>query len=415
MPSVLQKSSLAKICLLGIFLLGLFLTPLSYSLETLSDQDRLVDQTASENQNNLSFKNSDFQEKLQLFLLTTAISENIPFDILQPSFSNMKPNVKVKKYIAPDPHGKVLPKNWTSYLANVMSSKRLIAGEKFWRTHQNFLEKTQLETGVPVEIIVSILGIETIYGSYMGDFSVRDSLTTLAFDYPPASNKTSRETLFKNQLKDLIVYCWNKNNANSSSFGLCLNQLGSFAGAIGMPQFMPSSILKFAKDGDGDGKIDLRNNPQDAILSVANFLVAHGWKKDEPIELSINNQQQSLKITQQLADGDPAPKLSLGQLKNERIIDEWPSPLNSDTPALIVDLPRIDPKGEIQTSYLVGLKNFEVITQYNRSFFYAQAVTEFGSALAQSVKNNLHQTTKKEAVKQGKRQLKDSGHHGHTQ
>jgi membrane-bound lytic murein transglycosylase B len=183
-------------------------------------------------------------------------------------------------------------------------------------------------------------------------------------------------------------------------------QEGSFAGAIGMPQFMPSSIRQFARDGNGDGKIDLRSSPEDAMQSIAQFLLEHGWKTSEPIYLSISPEMQESSIVKELADGDPNPKFTLGELKNKKIIANWPSTLDENSPALIVDLPRIEKDGSTKVDYLVGLRNFEVITQYNRSFFYAMSVTEFGQAVIQngwSTKN----------AKPGKSLSTNTGHHGH--
>jgi membrane-bound lytic murein transglycosylase B len=254
----------------------------------------------------------------------------------------------------------------------------LAAGQKFWTTHRSFIEKTEKETGIPAEIIVSIIGVETIYGRHMGGFSVRDSLSTLGFDYPNAPNKPARETLFKNQLEDLILLCWAENR-QAKPFKTCLNQTGSYAGAIGLPQFMPGSIRRFATDGDKDGKIDLRNSPEDAIASVANFLKVHGWVQDEPIYFEIEGNQSAQDIAARLADGEPKAKLQLGDLINQGLLKQ--SSLPASTPSLIVDLPSPGNNGGTEVRYVIGLRNFLAICDYNRSFFYAQSVAEFAEAL----------------------------------
>ena len=222
------------------------------------------------------------------------------------------------------------------------------------------------------------IGVETIYGKHMGGFSVRDTLITLGFDYPNTPNRSSREALFKNQLEDLILLC-RAENSQASPFKKCLNQLGSYAGAIGLPQFMPGSIRRFAVDGNNDGRIDLRNSPEDAIASVANFLKAHGWVTGEPIYLDIQSNDEVVNLAKKLADGEPKAKLKLGDLAKDQIIPKTELP--DTTPSLVVDLPSPDGNGGTEVKYVIGLRNFIAICDYNRSFFYAQSVAEFAQAL----------------------------------
>jgi membrane-bound lytic murein transglycosylase B len=181
-----------------------------------------------------------------------------------------------------------------------------------------------------------------------------------------------------NQLEDLILLCWEENR-QAKPFKACLNQTGSFAGAIGLPQFMPGSIRRFAVDGNKDGKIDLRNSPEDAIASVANFLIMHGWVKDEPIYFEIENNQAAQENALRLADGEPKAKLQLGDLINQGLLKQ--SSLPANTPSLIVDLPSPGIGGGTDVRYVIGLRNFLAICDYNRSFFYAQSVAEFAEAL----------------------------------
>jgi membrane-bound lytic murein transglycosylase B len=142
---------------------------------------------------------------------------------------------------------------------------------------------------------------------------------------------------------------------------------------------MPGSILRFAVDGDLDGKIDLRNSPEDAIASVANFLKAHGWVNGEPIYLDLKDDDGAAMSAKLLADGKPVAKLQLGDLVSKNIIDKIDLP--NDTPSLIVDLPSPDKDGGTEVRYVVGLRNFIAICEYNRSFFYAQSVAEFAEVL----------------------------------
>ncbi len=315
-------------------------------------------------------------DSLQTFLEMVSKKHQIPLSDLKLAFDDTKALPSIKKLVMPPPPG--FQKNWRVYRSRFIEPRRLAAGQKFWATHRSFIEKTEKETGVPAEIIVSIIGVETIYGRHMGNFSVRDTLSTLGFDYPKAPNKLARETLFKNQLEDLILLCWTE-NSQAKPFKTCLNQTGSFAGAIGLPQFMPGSIRRFAVDGDKDGKIDLRNSPEDAIASVANFLVVHGWVKDEPIYFEIESNQTAQDNAARLADGEPKAKLQLGDLIKQGLLKQ--SSLPASTPSLIVDLPSPGNNGGTDVRYVIGLRNFLAICDYNRSFFYAQSVAEFAEAL----------------------------------
>lgn len=315
-------------------------------------------------------------DSLQSFLEKVSKNHQIPLNDLKLAFEDTKAIPSIKKLVMPPPPG--FQKNWNVYRSRFVEPRRLAAGQKFWVTHRPFIEKTEKETGVPAEIIVSIIGVETIYGRHMGGFSVRDTLSTLGFDYPNTPNKTARETLFKNQLEDLILLCWAENR-QPKPFKTCLNQTGSYAGAIGLPQFMPGSIRRFAVDGNKDGKIDLRNSPEDAIASVANFLKVHGWVQGESIYLEIESGQSAQDNAARLADGEPKAKLQLGELINQGLLKQ--SSLPPNTPSLIVDLPSPGNNGGTDVRYVIGLRNFLAICDYNRSFFYAQSVAEFAEAL----------------------------------
>ena len=315
-------------------------------------------------------------DSLQTFLEKVSKNHQIPLSDLKRAFEDTKAIPSIKKLVMPPPPG--FQKNWKVYRSRFVEPRRLAAGQKFWATHRSFIEKTEKETGVPAEIIVSIIGVETIYGRHMGGFSVRDTLSTLGFDYPNTPNKLARETLFKNQLEDLILLCWSENR-QAKPFKTCLNQTGSYAGAIGLPQFMPGSIRRFAVDGNKDGKIDLRNSPEDAIASVANFLKVHGWVQDEPIYFEIESNQTAQDNAARLADGEPKAKFQLGDLVSQGLLKQ--SSLPANTPSLIVDLPSPGNNGGTEVRYVIGLRNFLAICDYNRSFFYAQSVAEFAEAL----------------------------------
>ncbi len=391
----LALAQLGLVCGITTLILSACSTLPSKQAEQKSDSNQVI--------NNDNFAELEKKpDSLVPFLEKVSQDHQIPLRDLQLAFDDAKTIPSIKKLVMPPPVG--FQKNWKVYRSRFVEPKRLAAGQQFWKKHRTFIEATANKTGVPAEVIVSIIGVETIYGKHMGGFSVRDTLITLGFDYPNTPNKASRETLFKNQLEDLILLCRTE-NPQAVPFKKCLNQLGSYAGAIGLPQFMPGSIRRFAVDGNNDGKIDLRNSPEDAIASVANFLKAHGWVTGEPIYLSINNNDEVITLAKKLADGEPKAKLKLGDLAKDQIISKTELP--DTTPSLVVDLPSPDGNGGTEVKYVVGLRNFIAICDYNRSFFYAQSVAEFAQALRGEVPGQ-EVTAKKPSEKTKKTSKKSS-------
>ena len=334
-----------------------------------------------------------FNQNLNQLITQIAQTQGIPQASLESGFSDTKTIPSIRKLVLP-PSGN-FKKNWVAYRKRFIEPVRLKAGKAFWEQNQAFLNKTEQESGVPAEVIVSIIGIETIYGRQTGNFRVKDVLSTLAFSYPDTPNKASREQLFKDQLQELILMCWtegggslpaknSKPGLSQTRFNACLNQNSSYAGAIGLPQFMPSSIRSFAVDGDGDGHVDLKKSPKDAIASVANFMMRHGWQPGMPIYFPV--QEAAINEARLLADGEPQLKYTIQELITNGILTNEQGDLQSggvelQSKALIVDLPYPDKDGNDQMRYVVGLNNFLTIVQYNRSYFYAQSVAEFAEAL----------------------------------
>jgi len=334
-----------------------------------------------------------FSQNLNDLITQVSQTQQIPLSSLEAGFLDAKTIPSIRKLVLPP--SATFKKNWLVYRQRFIEPVRLKAGRAFWEQNQAFLSQTEQATGVPAELIVAIIGIETIYGRQTGTFRVKDVLSTLAFSYPDTPNKTAREQLFKDQLKDLILMCWNEaggklpsNNStqgvNQSRLNACLNQNSSYAGAIGLPQFMPSSIRSFAVDGDGDGRIDLRLNPKDAIASVANFMKMHGWQTGMPISFPV--QEKGIPAARALADGEPQLKYTVQELIDKGILTNSQGDLQTggvapQSKALIVDLPYPDKDGNDQVYYVVGLNNFLSIVQYNRSYFYAQSVAEFAQEL----------------------------------
>lgn len=264
----------------------------------------------------------------------------------------------------PAPPGK--PKNWAAYRSRFVEPVRIDAGVAFWNTYADALTRAEKLYGVPAEIIVAIIGVETVYGRNTGNFRVMDAITTLAFAYPDTPNRSTRMAYFRGELENTLLFA---RDEKIDPFSL----LGSYAGAIGWPQFMPGSIRRFAVDFDGNGHIDLRNSPVDAIGSVANFLVQHGWRTGEPtvfpatVDMTENWQRF-------IGQGLEA-KFSVAELKAAGVTPTIEPP--SDMLFGLVDLQN----GAEASEYWLGAPNFFAITQYNRSFFYAMSVIDLSRAV----------------------------------
>ncbi len=248
---------------------------------------------------------------------------------------------------------------WHEYRNIFLKEKRINEGVVFWKEHKVTLEQVSKESGVPIEIIVSIIGVETSYGKIMGNYRVIDALYTLAFDYP------KRSPFFTKELEKFIVLTQKEKIS-------ALETKGSYAGAMGFGQFMPSSYLMYAKDFDGDKQRDLLNNIDDAIASVANYFKAHGWKNSHPI----THQAKVSKSFEKLKKQALKPSLSVKQLmeKGYTIKPE----LKHDEMVSLTQLEQTD-----GMEYWFGLHNFYVITRYNHSHMYAMAVYQ----LSQEIKS----------------------------
>ncbi|MCE7527642.1 lytic transglycosylase domain-containing protein [Polynucleobacter sp. IMCC 30228] len=372
-------------CILIALCLSGCTTPIpSGTPETLVSQDPIAPAQTP----NARAPDASFAKNLTELLLQVSNNHNVPLPILEAGFQDTKSIHSIKKLVLPP--SQEFKKNWAAYRLRFIEPVRIKAAQAFWVQNREFLSQTEASTGVPAPLIVAIIGIETIYGRQLGAFRAKDVLTTLAFEYPPTPNQATREALFREQIKELILLCWAESNTGANfqqtQFNQCLNQNSSYAGAIGLPQFMPSSIRAYAKDGDGDNKIDLKVSAKDAIASVANFLQQQGWQVGMPIYFPLLPSSQALTAAALLADGEPDLKhtiqelIRLGILAPERG-DLQHGGVSPTSKALIVDLPYLDKKGLEQTRYVVGLANFLSIVNYNRSYFYAQSVAEFAEAL----------------------------------
>jgi membrane-bound lytic murein transglycosylase B len=253
-------------------------------------------------------------------------------------------------------------RNWLEYRNRYIEPARIDAGLAFWRAQRPTLNRAEDQFGVPAEIIVAIIGIETYYGRHTGNFRTLDVFTTLTFDYP------RRADFYRREFEEFLLLA-REQNADPTAFR------GSFAGAIGLPQFMPGSIRRWAVDFDGDARIDLLGSPADAIGSVANFLAAHGWQRGQPIMLEVESDEATVDA---LGRGI-LPTTSWSSALAAGVVGDLPLAL--DTPVLLIDLPLTGPDGEPTRVYRIGTVNFSAILHYNRSYFYAASVTEFAAAV----------------------------------
>lgn len=289
----------------------------------------------------------------------------IPVAYTTALLQNANYNATAAKLMAPS-KGRI-KKSWVTYRNRFVEPIRIREGLAFWRNHAETLAKAEQQYGVPASILVAIIGVETLYGKYTGDFNVLEVLSTLGFSYPDDS-RPERGELFRNQLADLI-YLDQAGILDASSVE------GSFAGAMGLPQFMPGSLLRYARDGDNDGKISLHDSIADVSASIANFLLEHGWSVGQPPFLSVPLPSQPEK----LVTGGLEATLNWSDLYPNQ---SAPNQLRS-VPLGMVNLVD-EPRGTVE--YRVATPSFFSITHYNRSYFYAASVVELANALEAGMK-----------------------------
>lgn len=301
------------------------------------------------------------REEVRDFISSMADRHGFDPAALNETFAKVRRSPEVLRLIAPPPAG--FRKSWDAYRTRFLDPLRINEGVRFWQEHEAALERAREAWGVPPEFVVAIIGVETIYGRITGNFRVVDALATLAFDYP------RRAPFFREELEHYLLL------ARDQRFDP-LQPRGSYAGAIGLPQFMPGSIRRHATDFDGDGRIDLATSPVDAIGSVARFLSRHGWVPGEPthFEATIADPHR----LGPLIDSGIEPQWTIDELAQWGVGST--GPIGPDVRLALIDLPN----GDRPPSYVLGARNFHVITRYNRSSFYAMAVIELARALARA-------------------------------
>jgi membrane-bound lytic murein transglycosylase B len=294
--------------------------------------------------------------EIQSFVETAAAANQMePLDVYR-LLAKAEPQPKIIELIS-KPAEKVSP--WWEYRERFMTEQRIAEGAQFMQEHRARLEKAHQETGVAPEYVVAIIGVETFYGRITGKFRVLDALATLAFDYPP------RSEFFRSELAQFIAL--SREEAVDP-----LTAMGSYAGAMGAGQFMPSSYRAYAVDGSNDRQRNLFADWDDVIASVANYFKKHGWVADGPV-LAEAVLQPDAPVT---ADpGNLTLNETVAGLKAKGVAFE-----TGETETTKVLL--IPAETEIGPAYRVGFKNFEVITRYNRSVRYAMAVHDLATTIA---------------------------------
>jgi membrane-bound lytic murein transglycosylase B len=253
-------------------------------------------------------------------------------------------------------------KAWYEYRAIFLTEKRASGGLAFYAKHRDVLHRAEQELGVPAEVIVAIIGVETSYGGNTGSYRVIDALSTLAFDYP------KRSRFFTGELKNFLIL-----TRDQGLDPLALK--GSYAGAMGYGQFMPSSYLSYAIDFDGDGLIDIWNNPVDAIGSVANYFNRHGWKTGEPVVFTAQASAGAADSWFVQRRSDLVPEHTVADFAGAGITVEQDLGPDDMATAMKFEL-------EDGYEYWLGLHNFYVITRYNHSAMYAMSVHQLSREIA---------------------------------
>ena len=271
----------------------------------------------------------------------------------------------VARLIMPPPAGTA--KNWAAYRGRFIEPDRARAGAAFWAAHQRWLDAAEQRYGVPAAVVVGIIGVETFYGRIMGNFRVLDALTTLSLDFP--SGRKDRSAFFRDELGQFLRLAYTEQLPPASV-------KGSFAGAIGLGQFMPGSINRFAVDFDGNGHIDMVASAADVIGSVAHYLASHGWQRGLPTHYAVKPPVDSSERAALLLP-DILPSFSATQMAERGAVLDAAGAAH-EGPLALVELQN----GEAAPSYVAGTQNFYAVTRYNWSSYYALAVIELGQAVA---------------------------------
>ena len=277
---------------------------------------------------------------------------------------------QLAKLVVPPPV--TAPRNWQQYRSRFLETERVQAGVAFWQTHLELLERASSSYGVPAEIIIGIIGVETFYGRNQGRYRVLDALATLALDFPAEHPRAAARTAFFRS--ELGAFLKQRQQAGLDP----LKARGSYAGAMGIPQFMPSSWARYAVDFDNDGRVDLSDSTADAIGSVAHYFKSFNWKPGMPTHYPVDFDYARLDMPA-LLEPDIKPTFAVDQFAAKGVVLGSAARQHAG-PLALIELQN----GDYSPSYVAGTENFYAITRYNWSSYYALAVIELGQAVAKA-------------------------------
>lgn len=293
-------------------------------------------------------------ESVHAFIEQMAIKHQFDESELDDLFETVEIKQDILKRISSPSEG--LP--WYKYRKIFLTDARIDAGVQFWRDNEPALTAAEQKYGVPAEIIVAIIGVETLFGKNTGNHRVIDALSTLAFAYPP------RSKFFTGELENFLLLCRDEHISPA-------DPLGSYAGAMGMPQFMPSSFRTYAVDFDNDKRSDIWHNSGDAIASVANYFAEHHWQTGQPVAVPVTAKDKNFEPA---LKNSLKPDLRVAELKSLNLIISRQLPLDSKVKLLSFE----QQQGK---ELWAALDNFYVITRYNHSPLYAMAVYQLSLSI----------------------------------
>lgn len=310
---------------------------------------------------NSSAVNLDKDPDVQLFINEMVQKHNFKQSELEAVFSQVEIKQKILDAIS-RPAEKT--KAWHEYREIFLTQKRIDNGVKFWQENNDIINYAEKVYGVAPEIMVAIIGVETFYGRRQGTYRVMDALSTLAFKYP------ERSKFFRGELKHFLLMSQQQNFDP-------LSRNGSYAGAMGMGQFIPSSYQSYAVDFDGDGQKDIWENNADAIGSVANYFKRHGWKKGQPVTDKLQLNKENTISNEERCKRSCKPKLSVADYKQKGL--QGKTSAEDKTSAILLILQQKSDK-----EYWLGYNNFYVISRYNHSTLYSMAVYQLSQEIKQA-------------------------------
>jgi len=304
------------------------------------------------------------REEIRAFASDVAWRRGLDAAWVEKQLAQARLQPSVQRLIMPPPAGTA--ENWAAYRDRFVEPQRISAGAAFWQAHASWLQRAEDRFGVPADIVVGIIGVETFYGRHMGSFRTIDALATLTFDFP--TGRRDRSAFFRSELEEFLVLSQREGFDPQGT-------RASFAGAMGLPQFMPGSINRYAVDFDGDGHIDLHASAADAIGSVAHYLAEFGWQRGMPTHYEV---AVPVDVTDRAAllAPDILPSFSAGQFEERGAVLDPAGHGHEGLLALVML-----ENGAAAPTHIAGTANFYAVTRYNWSSYYALAVITLGEAV----------------------------------